>query len=73
MPEVMVRTMECYFIDYYTLYYPFSGNSGRLTWVRLQQPQEQRYPVLQVHFLGLFVFHNSPNSDMDKLIFNVRT
>ena len=26
-----------------------SGNSGCLTWVRLQQPQEQRYPVLQVH------------------------
>ena len=25
-----------------------SGNSGRLTWVRLQQPQEHRYPVLQV-------------------------
>ena len=24
-------------------------NSGRLTRVRLQQPQEQRYPVLQVH------------------------
>ena len=22
---------------------------GRFTWVRLQQPQEQRYPVLQVH------------------------
>ena len=26
-----------------------SGNSGRLTWVRLQQPREQRYPALQVH------------------------
>ena len=26
-----------------------SGNLGHLTWVRLQQPQEQRYPVLQVH------------------------
>ena len=22
------------------------GNSGRLTWLRLQQPQEQRYPFL---------------------------
>ena len=22
---------------------------GRLTWVRLQQPQEHRYPVLQMH------------------------
>ena len=28
---------------------PLSGNSGRLTRVRLQQPQEQRYPVLQEH------------------------
>ena len=28
---------------------PLSGNSGRLTWVRPQQPQEQRYPVLHVH------------------------
>ena len=26
-----------------------SGNSGRLTRVRLQQPQERRYPVLKVH------------------------
>ena len=26
-----------------------SENSGRLTWVRLQQLQDQRYPVLQVH------------------------
>ena len=25
-----------------------SGNSGCLTWVRLQQEQERRYPVLQV-------------------------
>ena len=30
-------------------------NSGPLTWVRLQQPQEQRYPVLQVH-AGSFRF-----------------
>ena len=25
-----------------------AGNSGRLTWVRLQQPQEQCYPFLSV-------------------------
>ena len=31
----------------YTL--SLSGNWGCLTWVRLQQLQEQRYPVLQVH------------------------
>ena len=26
--------------------YLFAGNSGRLSWVTLQQPQEQRYPFL---------------------------
>ena len=31
------------------------GNSGRLTWVRLQQLQEQCYPVLQIH-AGSFPF-----------------
>ena len=41
---------------FYTLYYPFrNSNSGRLTWVRLQQPQEQSYPVLQVH-AGSFLY-----------------
>ena len=35
-----------------------SGNSGRLTWVRLQQPQEQRYlyPFLHVHAGSFRVF-----------------
>ena len=37
----------------YTLF-TLSGNSGRLTWVRLQQLHEQRYPVLQVHAAGSF-------------------
>ena len=32
----------------YTLW-SLSGNLGCLTWVRLQQPQKQHYPVLQVH------------------------
>ena len=32
----------------YTLLSP-SGNSGRLTRVRLQQPQEQPYPVIDMH------------------------
>ena len=36
----------------YTLLY-LSGNSGRLiTRVRIQKPQEQRYPVLQVHAMS---------------------
>ena len=30
-------------------------NLSRLSWVRLQQPQEQRHPVLQMH-AGSFVF-----------------
>ena len=33
----------------YIVFLSLSENSGRLTWVRLQQPQEQRYPFLQVH------------------------
>ena len=37
-----------FFLIVYTLL-PLSGNLGRLTWVRLQQPQEQHYPVLQVY------------------------
>ena len=32
----------------------FAGNSGRLTWVRLQQPKEQRYPF-QESASGIFV------------------
>ena len=48
------------------------GNSGRLTRVRLQQPQEQRYPVLQVHRWVFSCFRNPPNSDMDYGICNVR-
>ena len=48
------------------------GNLGRLIWVRLQQPQEQRYPILQVH-AGSLCFCNPPNSDMDYRIFNVHT
>ena len=33
---------------YLALHSSLSGNSGGLTWVRLQQPQEQRYPFLAV-------------------------
>ena len=31
------------------LHLSLARNSGCLTWVRLQQPQEQRYPFLTVH------------------------
>ena len=47
-----------------------SGNSGRLTWVRLQQPHEQRYPVLHVHAGS---FRNPPNSDMDYILMRAYT
>ena len=33
----------------YALYYHFLGNLGCLTWVKVQQLQEQHYPVLHVH------------------------
>ena len=40
----------CAFLNKIILYtlLSLSGNSGRLTWVWLQQPQDKRYPVLQV-------------------------
>ena len=44
-----------YINNVYTLL-SLSGNSDRLTWVSLQQPQEQRCPVLHGLGLGLFVF-----------------
>ena len=38
-----------------------SGNFSCLTWVRLKQTQEQRYPVLQVHaiFVCVFIIHQT--------------
>ena len=39
----------------YTLYYPFREIRAAFTSVRLQQPQEQRYPVLPVHAGGFRV------------------
>ena len=62
-----------YILYIYTLLH-LSRKSGRLIWVRLQQPQEQRYPVLQVH-AGSFrfsVFHRTLTMVMDYIIFNVR-
>ena len=43
----MADSPDCFgFVLHFII--PF-GNLDRLTWVRIQQPQEQRYPVLQVH------------------------
>ena len=53
---------------------PLSGNSGRLSWVRLQQPQEQCYPVRIKSACWVFSwFYNTPNSEMDYRILNVHT
>ena len=38
-----------FFVWFYTLYFPFLEIRTSLNWVRLQQPQGQHYPVLQVH------------------------
>ena len=42
-----------YFIS--SLHWSHAGNSARLTWVRLQQPQEQRHPFLTVGVVYLCV------------------
>ena len=52
---------NCYFLNYYYALFFYtllslSGNLGHLTRVRLQQPQEQRYPVLLVHAGSFHVF-----------------
>ena len=49
---------------------PFSGNLGRLTWVRLHQPQEQ-LPSPRSACWVFSCFCNPPNSDMDYRIFNM--
>ena len=38
-----------FFFFFFALYLSLVENLGRLTWVKLQQPQEQRYPFLTVH------------------------
>ena len=50
-----------------TLYYSF--REIRAVWVRLQQPQEQRYQSYKV----FSCFCNPPNAEMDYRIFNVRS
>ena len=47
---------DCYLILFYFILfvtpffiYTLAGNLGRSTWTRKKQPQEMRYPVLQVH------------------------
>ena len=56
---------------FFSLHLSLAGNSGCLTWVRLQQPQEQRYPFLTVRA----VFSCVPRKVWLPMlgIFNVRT
>ena len=58
------------FFCFYTLL-SLTGNSGRLTWLRLQQPQEQRYPVMQVSVYRVSVVHRTLTWT-DMIFFNVR-
>ena len=46
---IFVISLVLSIYSFYCLLYPFAGNAGRLTFVRLQQPQEQCYPFLPVH------------------------
>ena len=48
---------------------PFGKSGSPCLGVRLQQLQEQCYPVLQVRAGSFHVFCNPPNSDMDYRIF----
>ena len=56
----------------YTLLSLPGNSSGRLTWVRLQQPQEQRKPSPTSACWVFSCFRNPRNSDMDCRIFTVR-
>ena len=49
---------ESFFSFFKYILLSLSGNSGRLTWVRLQQPQEQGYTqnVTRTQILCLFLF-----------------
>ena len=71
--DVALLVLFFFFFLLYTLL-SLSGNTGLLTWVRLQQPQEERYPVLQVHdgsFRVSVIYRTL--TDMDYKIFNVRS
>ena len=64
MIQITQTTGSIFYFIYVILYtlLSLSGNLHHLTWVRPQQPQEQRYPVPQVH-AGSFrvsVIHRAP-------------
>ena len=44
-----------FFLSIYSTSLSHAGHSGRLSWVRLQLLQEQRYPLLPVHAVFLCV------------------
>ena len=64
----MIELVNCVF---FALHLSLAGNSDRLTWVRLQQQQEQRYPFLTVREVLLCV---RTKEELPMVwIFNVRT
>ena len=48
-PEIVFIMWEFVFLFLILYTLSLTENSGHLSWVKLQQPQEQRYPVKQVH------------------------
>ena len=55
------------------LYYPFTGNLGRLTWVKgYFSRKSSAIPSPTIACWVFSCFRNPPNSDMDYRIFNVR-
>ena len=61
----------CFILLYILL--SLSGISGRLTWVRLQQPARAALPSPTAACWVIMCFHNPPKSDADYGIFDVCT
>ena len=74
LPGWLKKKVFC-FSSILALQLSLAGNSGRLNWLRLQQPQEQRYPLLTVpavcsfaqtkvylSMLGIFNVHTDVNA-----------
>ena len=51
--------------SFFVLHLSLAGNLGRLTWVRLLQPQEQRYPFLPM--CAVFLCVNSITANVCKI------
>ena len=69
----MLKQFCYWFVFFIHFIIPFGKLGSTYLWVRLQQPQEQSCPVLQVHAGPFHVSVIPPNSDMDYRIVNVLT